>query len=112
MANVAINGLGRIGRATLKVVMDTPGLNLVAANDLAGADTTPPVKRWSMLHTRTPGEVGQPPRISFPRQPVPRPRRPRRSPSGVADSMAWPSGCLSLSGRLQTSSPSLPGGPR
>ena len=34
MANVAINGLGRIGRATLKIVMDTPGLNLVAANDL------------------------------------------------------------------------------
>jgi glutamate dehydrogenase/leucine dehydrogenase len=40
MANVAINGLGRIGRATLKVVMDTPGLNLVAANDLAVAATS------------------------------------------------------------------------
>jgi glyceraldehyde-3-phosphate dehydrogenase/erythrose-4-phosphate dehydrogenase len=24
MTNVAINGLGRIGRATLKIVMDTP----------------------------------------------------------------------------------------
>jgi hypothetical protein len=35
MTNVAINGLGRIGRATLKIVMDTPGLNLVAANDKA-----------------------------------------------------------------------------
>ena len=34
MAKVAINGLGRIGRATLKIVMDTPGLDLVAANDL------------------------------------------------------------------------------
>ena len=34
MTRVAINGLGRIGRATLKIVMDTPGLELVAANDL------------------------------------------------------------------------------
>ena len=25
MAKVAINGLGRIGRATLKIVMNTPG---------------------------------------------------------------------------------------
>ncbi len=31
---VAINGLGRIGRATLKILMTTPGLDLVAANDL------------------------------------------------------------------------------
>jgi glyceraldehyde 3-phosphate dehydrogenase len=28
MANVAINGLGRIGRATLKIAIDTPGLTL------------------------------------------------------------------------------------
>ena len=37
MAKVAINGLGRIGRATLKIVMNTPGLDLVAANDLGAA---------------------------------------------------------------------------
>jgi glyceraldehyde 3-phosphate dehydrogenase len=37
MTNVAINGLGRIGRATLKIVMDTAGLNLVAVNDLSDA---------------------------------------------------------------------------
>ncbi len=35
MTNVAINGLGRIGRATLKIIMEAPGLNLVAVNDLA-----------------------------------------------------------------------------
>jgi glyceraldehyde 3-phosphate dehydrogenase len=35
MVRVAINGLGRIGRATLKIVMETPGLELVAANELA-----------------------------------------------------------------------------
>jgi hypothetical protein len=27
MAKVAINGPGRIGRATLKILMDTPGLD-------------------------------------------------------------------------------------
>lgn len=37
-ARVAINGLGRIGRATLKVVMDTPGLELVAVNDIGAID--------------------------------------------------------------------------
>lgn len=38
MTRVAINGLGRIGRATLKIVLDTPGLEIVAANDLASTD--------------------------------------------------------------------------
>jgi glyceraldehyde 3-phosphate dehydrogenase len=37
MAKVAMNGLGRIGRATLKIVMDTPGLDLVAANDIVAS---------------------------------------------------------------------------
>jgi len=34
MAKVAINGMGRIGRAALKVILDTPQLELVACNDL------------------------------------------------------------------------------
>src|SRR6188474_3492649 len=34
MATIAINGLGRIGRAALKIIMDTPGLELVAVNDI------------------------------------------------------------------------------
>ena len=38
MANVAINGLGRIGRAALKVILETPELKLVAANDVAVAE--------------------------------------------------------------------------
>jgi glyceraldehyde 3-phosphate dehydrogenase len=38
MATVAINGLGRIGRATLKIVMETPGLDLVAVNELAAPE--------------------------------------------------------------------------
>lgn len=38
MPNVAINGLGRIGRATFKILLDTPELNLVAVNDLIPGD--------------------------------------------------------------------------
>jgi glyceraldehyde 3-phosphate dehydrogenase len=34
MTKVAINGLGRIGRAALKIVLDTPHLELVAVNDI------------------------------------------------------------------------------
>jgi glyceraldehyde 3-phosphate dehydrogenase len=37
-AKVAINGLGRIGRATLKIVLDTPELELAAVNDIAPRD--------------------------------------------------------------------------
>jgi glyceraldehyde 3-phosphate dehydrogenase len=34
MKKIAINGFGRIGRASLKVIMDTPDLEIVAVNDL------------------------------------------------------------------------------
>ena len=34
MATVAINGLGRIGRAALKRILETPGLELKGGNDL------------------------------------------------------------------------------
>ena len=34
MTKVAINGLGRIGRAVLKIILDTPELELIAVNDL------------------------------------------------------------------------------
>jgi glyceraldehyde 3-phosphate dehydrogenase len=34
MKRIAINGFGRIGRAALKVILDTPGLELIAINDL------------------------------------------------------------------------------
>lgn len=34
MKKIAINGFGRIGRAALKVIMDTPDMEVVAINDL------------------------------------------------------------------------------
>jgi glyceraldehyde 3-phosphate dehydrogenase len=35
MVKVGINGLGRIGRAALKIILDTPELEFVGANDIA-----------------------------------------------------------------------------
>ncbi len=38
MKKIAINGMGRIGRAALKVILDTPTLELVAVNDIVSID--------------------------------------------------------------------------
>ena len=35
---IAINGMGRIGRASLKVILDTPELELVAVNDIVSIE--------------------------------------------------------------------------
>jgi glyceraldehyde 3-phosphate dehydrogenase len=52
MINVAINGLGRIGRATLKIVMETPDLNLVAANDIGTSDSVEYLLRYDTVYGR------------------------------------------------------------
>jgi len=52
MARVAINGLGRIGRATLKIVLDTPGLDLVAANDLGGPEDVAYLLKYDTVYGR------------------------------------------------------------
>ena len=52
MTNVAINGLGRIGRATLKIVMDTPGLNLVAATDIGASDSVEYLLKYDTVYGR------------------------------------------------------------
>ena len=57
MTNVAINGLGRIGRATLKIVMDTPDLNLVAANDIGASDSVEYLLKYDTVYGRYQREV-------------------------------------------------------
>jgi glyceraldehyde 3-phosphate dehydrogenase len=52
MTNVAINGLGRIGRAALKVILDAPELNLVAANDLATLENLAYLLRFDTVYGR------------------------------------------------------------
>ncbi|MFO8064464.1 MAG: type I glyceraldehyde-3-phosphate dehydrogenase [Spirochaetia bacterium] len=52
MARIAINGLGRIGRATLKIIEDTPDLDLVAVNDLVPADTLAYLLKYDSVYGR------------------------------------------------------------
>ena len=52
MTNVAINGLGRIGRSTLKIVMATPELNLVAANDIGPSDSVAYLLKYDTVYGR------------------------------------------------------------
>lgn len=61
MAKVAINGLGRIGRATLKIVMDTPELDLVAANDLGTPENIVYLLKYDSVYGRyhTPVAAGE-----------------------------------------------------
>src|SRR5436309_1865005 len=52
MPNVAINGLGRIGRAALKILMDGDGLDLVAVNDIADADNLAYLVKYDTVYGR------------------------------------------------------------
>jgi glyceraldehyde 3-phosphate dehydrogenase len=52
MARVAINGLGRIGRATLKLILDAPDLELVAANDLVELDNLAYLLNYDTVYGR------------------------------------------------------------
>jgi glyceraldehyde 3-phosphate dehydrogenase len=49
---VAINGLGRIGRAILKLVLDEPALELVAVNDLIDAENLAYLLRFDTVYGR------------------------------------------------------------
>lgn len=49
---VAINGLGRIGRAVLKLVIDEPAIELVAVNDLIGVENLAYLLRFDTVYGR------------------------------------------------------------
>src|SRR6476646_4923041 len=57
MPTVAINGLGRIGRATLKVLLDADGLDLVAVNDIADVDNLAYLVKYDTVYGRYHREV-------------------------------------------------------
>lgn len=52
MAKIAINGLGRIGRAALKIVLQTPQLELAAVNDIAPLDNIAYLLRYDTVYGR------------------------------------------------------------
>ena len=49
---VAINGLGRIGRAILKLTIDEPALELTAVNDLADIENLAYLLRFDTVYGR------------------------------------------------------------
>ncbi len=57
MPAVAINGLGRIGRAALKVLVEHDDLQVVAVNDLASVDNLAYLIRHDTVYGRYPHEV-------------------------------------------------------
>jgi glyceraldehyde 3-phosphate dehydrogenase len=52
MANVAINGLGRIGRAALKIIHHTPHLEVAAVNDLVPIDALAYLLKYDTIYGR------------------------------------------------------------
>lgn len=52
MARVAINGMGRIGRAALKIVLDTPELELVAVNDIVPVENIAYLLNYDTVYRR------------------------------------------------------------
>ena len=52
MVNVAINGLGRIGRAFLKLALTRPELNVVAVNDLGDPENLAYLMRFDSAYGR------------------------------------------------------------
>ncbi|HEY8688494.1 MAG TPA: type I glyceraldehyde-3-phosphate dehydrogenase [Chitinophagaceae bacterium] len=50
MKKIAINGFGRIGRAALKVIIDTPGLEVVAINDLMNIDNAAYLLKYDSIY--------------------------------------------------------------
>ncbi len=50
MKKIAINGMGRIGRASLKLILDNPELDLVAVNDIAPIDNIAYLLQYDSVH--------------------------------------------------------------
>jgi glyceraldehyde 3-phosphate dehydrogenase len=57
MKRIAINGFGRIGRAALKVIIETPGLEVVAINDLMNIDNAAYLLKYDSVYGKYENEV-------------------------------------------------------
>lgn len=58
MTRIAINGLGRIGRAALKIILTKPELELVAVNDLVPPDNLAYLLKYDTVYGRFDKTVG------------------------------------------------------
>ena len=52
MTKIAINGLGRIGRAALKIILDTPQLEVVAVNDIVPVENIVYLLKYDTVYGR------------------------------------------------------------
>ncbi|MEM7380929.1 MAG: type I glyceraldehyde-3-phosphate dehydrogenase [Bacteroidota bacterium] len=50
MKRIAINGMGRIGRAALKIIMDTPELEIVAVNDIVSIENSAYLLKYDTVY--------------------------------------------------------------
>lgn len=57
MKRIAINGFGRIGRAALKIIIDTAGLEVVAINDLMSINDAAYLLRYDSVYGKYKAEV-------------------------------------------------------
>jgi len=54
---VGINGFGRIGRLTLRAMLENKNIQVVGLNDLVGADNLAYLLKYDTVHRSFPGEV-------------------------------------------------------
>lgn len=54
---IAINGMGRIGRASLKIILDTPELELVAINDIVSIENIVYLLKYDTVYGKYEKEV-------------------------------------------------------
>ena len=57
MKRIAINGFGRIGRAALKIIIDTPELEMIAVNDLMSIQNAAYLLKYDSIYGRYEKEV-------------------------------------------------------
>ena len=57
MKRIAINGFGRIGRAALKIIMDTPQLEIIAVNDLMDIDNAAYLLKYDSVYGKYENDV-------------------------------------------------------
>ncbi|RAI93769.1 type I glyceraldehyde-3-phosphate dehydrogenase [Algoriphagus yeomjeoni] len=54
---IAINGFGRIGRYTAKLILEKKGLNLIAINDLADQTAIAHLLKYDSIHGKSPSKI-------------------------------------------------------
>ncbi|WP_306644063.1 type I glyceraldehyde-3-phosphate dehydrogenase [Sanyastnella coralliicola] len=57
MKKVAINGFGRIGRLSLRQLLNKEGVDIVAVNDLTNVDVLAHLFKWDSIHGKFEGEI-------------------------------------------------------